>query len=83
MIYLHWVPTKQTVNKVYYVEFLREFRKRFRRKRPGFFKSAQWHFHGDNTPVENSIPVADYLTKMSIKTVPQLPYSPDLAPFNF
>ena len=41
MIYMHWVPTGQTVNYDYYVEVLREFRKRFRRKRPAFFKSGQ------------------------------------------
>ena len=83
MIYMHWVPTGQTVNKEYYVEVLREFRKRFRRKRPTLFKSGQWHFHQDNTPVHNSILVADYLTKMSIKTVPQPPYCPDLARCDF
>ena len=33
MIYMHWVPTGQTVNKEYYAEVLREFRKRFRRNR--------------------------------------------------
>ena len=31
----------------------------------------------------NSILVTDYLTKMSIKTVPHRPYSPDLAPCDF
>ena len=31
MIYMHWVPTGQTVNKEYYVEVLREFSQRFRR----------------------------------------------------
>ena len=31
-------------------------------------------------PVPNSILVTDYLTKMGIKTVPQPPYSQDLAP---
>ena len=41
MIYLHWVPTGQTVNKEYYVEVLREFRKTFHRKRPALFKSSQ------------------------------------------
>ena len=80
MIYMHWVPTGQTVNKEYYVEVLREFRKRFRRKRPALFKSAQWHFHLDNAPVHNSILATDYLTKMAIKIVPHPPYSPDLAP---
>ena len=83
MIYIHWVPTGQTVNKEYYVEVLREFRKRFRRKRPALFKSDQWHFHQDNAPVHNSILATDYLTKMGIKTVPQPPYSTDLGPCDF
>ena len=60
-----------------------ELKKRFHRKRPALFKSGQWHFHQDNAPVHNSIFVTDYLTKMSIKTVPHPPYSPDLAPFDF
>ena len=83
MIYMHWVPTGQTVNKECYVEVLTEFRKRFLGKRPALFKSGQWHFHQDNAPVYNSILVTDYLTKMGIKTVPQPPYSPDLAPCDF
>ena len=66
---MHWVPTEQTVNKEYYVEVLREFRKRFRRKKPALFKSGQWHFQQDNAPVHNSILVTDYLTKMGMKTV--------------
>ncbi len=37
----------------------------------------------DNAPVYNSILVTDYLTKMGIQTVPQPPYSPDLAPCDF
>ena len=41
IIYMHWIPTGQTVNKEYYVEVLREFRKRFCRKRPALFKSGQ------------------------------------------
>ena len=65
---------------LYYVEVLRELRKRFRRERTALFKSGQWHFHQDNTPVHNSILVTDYLTKMGIKTVPHPPDSPDLGP---
>ena len=83
MIYMHWVPTGQTVNKEYYVEVLREFRKRFRRKWPALFKLGQWHFHQENAPVHNSILVTNYLTKMGMKTVPYSPYSPDLAPCDF
>ena len=82
-IYMHWVPPGQTVNKEYYVEFLREFRERFRRKRPALFKSGQWHFNRDNAAVYNSILVTDYLTKMGIKTVPHTTYSLDLAPCDF
>ena len=62
---------------------LREFRKRFRRKRPAPFELGLWHFHQDNEPVHNSILVTDYLTMMGIKTVPQPPNSPDLAPCDF
>ena len=83
MIYMHWVPTGQTVNREYYVEVLREFRKRFRRKRISLFKLGQWHFHQDNAPVHNSIFVTNYLTKMGIKTVPHPLYSLDLAPCDF
>ena len=80
---MHWVPTGQTVNKGYNVELLREFRERFRRKRPALFKSGQWHFPQDNAPVHNFILVTDYLTKMGIKTVPHPPYRSGLAPCDF
>ena len=52
-------------------------------EKAALFKSGQWHFHQDNTPVHNSILIIDYLTKMGIKTVPHPPYSPDLAPCDF
>ena len=83
MIYMHCVPTGETVNKEYYVKVLREFRKRLLGKRPALFKSRLWHFHEDNAPVHNSILLTDYLTKIDIKTVPQPPYCPDLAPCDF
>ena len=41
---LHALGSHWTVNKEYYVELLREFRKRFLGKRPALFKSGQWHF---------------------------------------
>ena len=55
----------------------------FCRKRPALFKSGLGYFHPGNAPVHNSILVTDYLTKMSIKTVHQPPYSPDIAPGDF
>ena len=75
------VNTPQLIG--YYVEVLREFRKRFRWKRPALFKSGQWHFHQDNAPVHDSTLVTDYLTKTGIKIVPHSPYRPDLAPCDF
>ena len=83
MIFMHWVPTGQTVNKEYYVEVLREFRKRFHRKSSALFKSGQWHIHQDNVPVHNSILVTNYSSKMCIKIVAHPPYSPDLASCDF
>ena len=50
---------------------------------PALFKSGQWHFQLNNSPVHNSILVTDYLTKMGINTVAHPPYSPDLAPWYF
>ena len=50
---------------------------------PALIKSAQSHFSQDNVPVHNSILFTDYLSKMGIKTAPQPPYSPDLAPCDF
>ena len=83
MIYMHWVPSGQTVNKEYYVKVLREFRKRFLGKRPALFKSGLWHFQQDNVSVYNSILDTDYFTKIGIKTVPQPHYSLELAPCDF
>ena len=40
-------------------------------------------FRARQSPVNNSILVTDYLTKMGIKTVPQPPYCPDLSPYDF
>ena len=52
------------------------------RKR-ALFKSGRWYNDQDNAPVHNTILATDYLTKIGIKTVPQPPYSPDLAFFDF
>ena len=82
-IHQSWLAKRLGLGLVYYVEVLREFRQRFRRKRPALFKSGQWHFHQDNAPLHNSILVTDYFTKMGINTVSHRPYSPDLAPCNF
>ena len=82
-IYMHWVPTGQAVNKEYYVRVLREFRKRFHRKRLALLKSGEWHFHRDNAPVHNSILVIDYFTKWASRQFPSLPLVQTLLPVTF
>ena len=77
------VNTPELIGQRVRVRVLREFKERFRRKSPALFKSGQWHFLQDNAPVDNSIVVTDYLTKMGIKTVPHPPYSPGLALCDF
>ena len=83
MIYMHWVPTGQTVNKEYYVEFLREFRKRFHRKRPNTLEIGSVAFPPGHYTSPQLHPCHRLLSKMVIKTVPQPPFSPDLAPCDF
>ena len=83
IIYMRWVPTGQTVNKEYFVNVLREFIMRFRRKKLALFKSGKWYFHQDNATDHNSILVTDYLSKMGINTVPQPPYRPHLTSSDF
>ena len=56
---------------------------RFLGKRPALFKSGQWHFYQDNTPVHNSILFTDYLTKIGIKIAAHPPYSTDIALCDF
>ena len=77
---LHTLGSHWTVNKEYYVEVLREFRKRFHSEEASTNQIGSVAF---NAPVHNSILVTDYLTKIGIKTVRHRPYSPDLAPCGY
>ena len=61
------------------VEVLREFKKKFRRKRQALFKSGLWHFHQDNAPGNNSI-LHKLFDKDGHQHIYQPPYSRDLAP---
>jgi transposase len=45
--------------------------------------SANWNLHHDNAPSHTCFVVTEYLTKNGIVTIPQPPYSPDLAPADF
>ncbi|XP_037800650.1 histone-lysine N-methyltransferase SETMAR-like [Penaeus monodon] len=82
MIYILWVPSGQTVNKEYYVEVLREFRKRFRCKS----QHCSNRVGGISTRKctrPQLYPCFQLFDEMGIKTVHHPPYSPDLAPCDF
>ena len=83
MIYMHWVPTRQTVNSECNVDVLREFRKRFRRRGQHSWNrvsgiSARTMDQSTTPSLSQTI-----LPRWGIKTVLQPPSCPDLAPCDF
>ncbi|CAK9827766.1 Mariner Mos1 transposase [Anthophora retusa] len=83
VVHFEFLPPGLTVNKEYYVSVLKRLRENVRRKRPELWRNNSWFLHHDNAPVHTSHIVRDYLTKNNINTVPQAPYSPDMAPCDF
>ena len=79
-----WLAKGLGLGLGYYVEVLREFRRRFRRKRPALFKLAQWHFHQDNSPVHNSILVTETIwPRWALRQFLSLPIVQTLLPVTF
>jgi len=83
IVHVDWVPEGQTVNQVYYKEFMTNLRDRMRRKRPEMWKNGSWVLHQDNAPAHNALSVKVFLTKHKIIVLEHPPYSPDLAPCDF
>ncbi|XP_014483421.1 PREDICTED: putative uncharacterized protein FLJ37770 [Dinoponera quadriceps] len=54
---------------------------RVQRVRPDIAKD--WKLHHDNAPAHSSFLVTNYLVKAGMPTIPQPPYSPDVAPPEF
>ena len=75
----HWTDSQQGI----LCWGLRDFRKRFRRKRPALFKSGQWHFHQDNAPVHNSILVQTIWPRWASRQFLSLPKVQTLLPVTF
>lgn len=83
VVHSEFLPPGQTVNKEYYLSVLKRLRENVRRKRPELWRNNSWFLHHDNAPAHTSHLVRDYLTKNNVNTVPQAPYSPDMAPCDF
>ena len=70
-----------TDNQYYYIEILERLKKRVMRFRPNSAKN--WNLHHNNGPARTAISVEQFLTSKCITVVPQPPYSPVLAPYDF
>ena len=76
-----FVPPGQTVNAEYYKEVLQRLNHRVTRVRKEI--QTSWKLHHDNAQSHTAFVVTSYLTRIGVATIPQPPYSPDLAPANF
>ena len=83
IVHDEFLPRGQTVNKEYYIQVQRRLREAIRKKRPDLWKNNSWLFHHDNAPTHTSLLVREFLAKNITVTMPQPPYSPDMAPCDF
>ncbi|UYV73503.1 hypothetical protein LAZ67_10003842 [Cordylochernes scorpioides] len=83
VVHHEFLPQGRTVNKEYYLQFMRNLREAIRQKRPDLWKNKNWVLHHDNTPAHTSLLVRDFLAKNNTLMMPQPLYSPDLAPCDF
>jgi hypothetical protein len=78
-----FLPHGQVVNKQLYQEVLVCLRDTVHRKRPELWKDQTWMFHHNDALAHMSLLIRSYLAKHQTSIVPNLPYSPDLAPAGF
>src|SRR5215510_13453377 len=81
VIHKEFVPAGQTVTGKFYAEVLRLLKDRVRRVRQEI--KGDWVLHHDSAPSHTSLAVGEVLAKFNVATLPQTPYSPDLAPSDF
>ena len=83
LIHHEFVPTGQKVNKEFYKTVLQHLRDAVRRHCPEKWRSSNWILHHDNTPAHRAVTTNEFLAKHKIPSLPQPPYSLDLAPCDF
>jgi transposase len=81
IVHKEFVPPGQTVNQAFYKDVLERLRKRVQRVRRDI--ADDWVLHHDNAPAHTALSIREFLAKKNIPTLPQPPYSPDLAPCDF
>jgi len=83
LVHHEFVPTGQTVNKEFYKTVLQCLHDAVRRHRLEKWRSSNWILHHDNTPAHRAVTTNEFLAKHNILSLPQPPYFPDLAPWDF
>jgi transposase len=83
LVHHEFVPTGHTTNKEFYKTVLQRLRDAVRRHRPEKWRSGNWILHHDNGPAHRAVTTNEFLAKHIILSLPQPPYSPDLAPCYF
>ncbi|GFX90927.1 uncharacterized protein TNCV_3167581 [Trichonephila clavipes] len=81
VVHSELMPEGHTFNGAFYVEVLKRLKRRVSRVRPKI--SNNWKLHYDYVPSHTCFVFTEHLTKNSIVTIPQPPYSPDLATADF
>lgn len=82
VVHHEFVPAGQTVTAKFYIQVLERLRARVFRARPELAEHG-WVLHHDNAPAHSSYAVREFMTRKGVPTLPQPPYSPDLAPCDF
>ena len=80
MVHREFVPEGHTVNGAFYVEVLKRLQQRVKRVRKDI--ADVWVLH-HNAPSHTCLLVAEFLARIKVATLPQSPYSPDVAPADF
>ena len=81
VVHKEFVRPGHTVNATFYMEVLKRLKKRVTHAHPEI--AYTWVLHHENAPSHASLLVREFLAKQTVATLPQLPYSPDLAPPDF
>lgn len=81
LVHHEFVQPGTTVNSKFYLEVLRRLKHRVQRVRPDI--AHNWKLHHDNAPAHSAFIISDYLANAGVPTIPQPPYSPDVAPPDF
>jgi len=83
LVHLEFIPTGQMVNMEFYKIVLQRLRDAVRRHCPEKWRPGNWILHHDNAPAHRAVTTNEFLAKHKIPSLPQPPYSPDLAPCDF